>query len=167
MARYTKEDQIRAQQILLEEVKPGFTLHTILRHVSSSRMTRHISVVRLHEGGSRYLDWSVGAILGYRLAKCEGLVVTGCGMDMGFQVVYNLSAALFPNGFDCINEHCPANDHSNVRKTNCPICGAQLGERFHYTRKNRGWDAPVCSQACASAVWHHRDGGYAINQQWL
>jgi hypothetical protein len=37
----------------------------------------------------------------------------GAGMDMGFALVYNLSRSLYPNGFDCIGESCPSNDHVN------------------------------------------------------
>ena len=32
---------------------------------------------------------------------------------MGFAVIYELSQALFPKGFECIGEKCPSNDHSN------------------------------------------------------
>src|SRR3990167_5500047 len=42
-----------------------------------------------------------------------GVRVGGCGMDMGFHLVYNLSRVLFPDGFDCIGKDFPANDHSN------------------------------------------------------
>lgn len=37
----------------------------------------------------------------------------GCGMDVGFSLVYNLGWVLFPNGFECVGERCPSNDHSN------------------------------------------------------
>ena len=37
----------------------------------------------------------------------------GAGMDMGFALAYNLGRCLFPDGFACIGERCPSNDHSN------------------------------------------------------
>jgi hypothetical protein len=33
-----------------------------------------------------------------RDGKREGLRVSGCGMDMGFDIVYNLGRFLFPKG---------------------------------------------------------------------
>jgi hypothetical protein len=34
------------------------------------------------------------------LAKNNGVKVAGCGMDMGFHLIYSLSYALFPKGTD-------------------------------------------------------------------
>jgi hypothetical protein len=42
-----------------------------------------------------------------------GIKQHGAGMDMGFGLVYTLSRSLYPNGFECIGERCPSNDHSN------------------------------------------------------
>lgn len=82
-----------------EHFKPGQTVYTILRHVSSSGMSREISVITINEAGEiRQWDRHVSRVLGYPLAKREGLRVGGCGMDMGFALVYNLGAALWPDG---------------------------------------------------------------------
>jgi hypothetical protein len=32
---------------------------------------------------------------------------------MGFAAVYELSSMLYPNGFNCLGNRCPANDHFN------------------------------------------------------
>src|SRR5712692_6873174 len=58
-------------------------------------------------------DWDVAAVVGYSLAQYEGIKVSGAGMDMGFHLVYSLSYDLYPDGFECIGERCPSNDHSN------------------------------------------------------
>src|SRR6266850_1558603 len=101
-------------------LKPGDTVYTILRHRSRSGMQRVIGAVIKTDGELR--DWS-----GYVAAAVErrwdndrgGVVVGGCGMDMGFELVYNLSAVLWPEGFQCIGAggdgkpRCPSNDHSN------------------------------------------------------
>lgn len=85
---------------------PGDTVYTILRHVSSSGMSRDISLVTLStdEKGApfiRHLDYSAGIVLGYtRQTRREGLRVGGCGMDMGFHLVYSLGEMLWPNGTD-------------------------------------------------------------------
>ncbi len=52
--------------------------------------------------------------------KRECLSVGGCGMDMGFHVVYNLSCALFRDKFQCIGEGCPSNDHHNGDRNRKP-----------------------------------------------
>jgi hypothetical protein len=99
-----------AKDQLRETLPPGSTAYTILRQVSSSGMSRHISVSGPdHE----YLDGLVALALDYPTAKDGSLRVGGCGMDMGFAVVSDLSYALYPHGFDCLGEHCPSNDHSN------------------------------------------------------
>lgn len=88
-------------------LRPGDTLHTVLRHCAPSGMSRHIAVLRIRAdrkapGGVRIWDLTGRAsqVLGLRLNKDrDGLVVGGCGMDMGFEVVYRLGSLLFPNGF--------------------------------------------------------------------
>lgn len=98
----TAKETERQQAIreLRKLVKPGDTLHTILRHVSRSGMSRRIDVVKMGRNGPRYLTWLAAKVLGERTTgNGDGLVVGGCGMDMGFHVVYSLSRALYPKGF--------------------------------------------------------------------
>ena len=91
---------INAVTTLRDMLKPGDVVHTILRQVSRSGMSRHISVIRQDKDGPHDITYLVGRALNYRQnAKDGGLVVGGCGMDMGFEVVYNLGRALFPKGF--------------------------------------------------------------------
>ena len=83
---------------------------------------------------------AVGVVLGLRQVergRGDGLKVSGAGMDMGFWLVYTLSRALWPDGYACIGEGCPANDHSN-------------GLREYTAGKHQ-----------------HSDGGYALRQRWL
>lgn len=84
---------------LLEWLKPGDTVHTILRHVSSSGMSRRISVIANLPDGPLDISGFVARLLDMRRNEKDGaLVVGGCGMDMGFHVVYNLGHALWPQG---------------------------------------------------------------------
>jgi len=83
-------------------LKPGDTVYTVLRHVARSGMQRRISCIVIDkETGSPFqIDWLVSWATGERLDReKEGLVVGGCGMDMGFHLVYNLSRSLFPDGY--------------------------------------------------------------------
>lgn len=132
-------------------VGAGDTIFTILRHVSGSGMSRTISLVHMPEGwcdswGAQRvleLDYVVSKITGHKIDQRRGcgLKISGCGMDMGFKLVYQLSSCIYPNGFDCIGEHCPSNDHSN----------GDPRSLFNDDGTTR----------------HHRDGGYALRQKWL
>lgn len=120
MARYTKQEQETAREYLLGSTKPSDQLYTVLRHVSASGMTRHISVLRVTDNNRiQCLDWYIARVADRRQAQDGSLIVGGCGMDMGFSVVYNLSSALFPDGYDCTkteDTHCYSNDHFNGDK---------------------------------------------------
>ena len=83
-------------------LKPGFRVYTILRHVSSSGMSRDISVAIGAGNDIQDITWYVSRAMGETLRDSKGhraIRVGGCGMDMGFNLVYNLSRTLFPNGF--------------------------------------------------------------------
>lgn len=92
-----KEEALRYLRKIL---RPGDTVYTILRHVSSSGMSRRIDLYAIRKNQPVYLSGYAGRVLGIsRHPSKEGLNVSGCGMDMGFHLVYELSYALFPKGF--------------------------------------------------------------------
>lgn len=105
----TQKAKERAEAIswLRERVKPGDTIYTVLRHVSRSGMSRRIDLFKLDcQDGKPVKLWLSGmasrAGLGSMARDCNGIRVDGCGMDMGFHVVYNLSVTLFcePGKYD-------------------------------------------------------------------
>lgn len=86
------------------DLKPGDTLHTIVRKVAPSGMSRHIDVYRFRcVEGKVVKDWlspRVAAVCGFTFdEKMECLRVNGCGMDMCFHVVYTLGRVLWPEGY--------------------------------------------------------------------
>lgn len=91
-------DQKEAKEYLLQVIRPGDTVYTILRHLSRSGMMRRISPVIIRDGKPIDLSWQI-ARLG--LWPCKrpylGLVVSGCGMDMGSHIVFELGKAIFPD----------------------------------------------------------------------
>ena len=88
-----------AKSTLLKYLTPGQTVYCILRHVSRSGMMRRISFHVVDSDNSILsLDYYMARAMNYRNHKDGGLIVTGCGMDMGFSVVYNLGATLWPHG---------------------------------------------------------------------
>jgi len=57
---------------------------------------------------------SVANLIGFKYdKKHNGIGVRGCGTDVGWEIVYLLSRKLFKDGFMCIGEKCPSNDHYN------------------------------------------------------
>ncbi len=93
-------DKEYAIERLREVLKKGDTLHTQLMHVSQSGMTRHIKVRQLKN--DKPLDWTylVSKALDWKLSnKTNGIKVGGCGMDMGFHLIYTLSSELFNDGY--------------------------------------------------------------------
>ena len=92
----------RAQEsldVLETLLKPGTTVYTSLRHVSASGMTRWIDVFVSDGGTIRNITGHVcdAADMTY-CTRRHSLKIGGCGMDMGFQVVYNLGLSLWPAG---------------------------------------------------------------------
>lgn len=91
-----------AKARLLEILQPGSEVYTIVRHVSSSGMSRVIDLYVLvpDEGTGkpkmRCIGYLAALATGYKLhPKHSGLKVDGCGMDMCFHVVSRLSEELF------------------------------------------------------------------------
>ena len=80
---------------LREIVARGDTVYSVLRHVSASGMSRRIDFYAIKDGRPVWLSGYMSGLLSYKIHKLGGLVVTGCGMDMGFHVVCGLSFKLF------------------------------------------------------------------------
>ena len=97
----TKEEAIKT---LKENIKEGDVVYTQLNHTSQSGMMRHIKVRQIKNNYP--LDWSrlVAIALDWKEAKdrfggYNGIKVGGCGMDMGFHLVYTLSSVLYNDGY--------------------------------------------------------------------
>jgi len=150
MNKVSNLEQAEAITRLKEWLKPGDTVHCILRHVSKSGMFRVIDLLKVNDPQNILgIGWNVAKALDMKYDRDrEGIKVSGCGMDMGFSVVYDLSRTLYPNGHGCIGKSCPSNDHNNGdrdytidRKTTLPS-----GEKGRH---------------------YHKDGGYALKHRWL
>lgn len=98
MAKYTKEQTVEAITHLRKILKPGDTVYTLLRSVSRSGMSRTMDVYCIRKGELVYLTGWVAQALGMN-RRDHHLQVSGCGMDMGFHVVYEIGRVLFPKGF--------------------------------------------------------------------
>ena len=132
------------EQELLERLRgmlnPGDTIYTTLDHVARSGMYRVISLFVMRDNEPHDITGSAADLLEGFDKRHGGAKAHGCGMDMGFALVYNLSSKLWPEGWDCNAEtrsdgKCHSNDHSNGDQDYTPH--------------------------------HHHDGGYALYQRWL
>ena len=80
----------------------GSTAYTKLVHCSKSGMTRIISVMAIKKNEPYYLNHHISEILSFKKAEKfgeYGLKVGGCGMDMGFHLIYTLSYKLYGDGY--------------------------------------------------------------------
>lgn len=94
---YTQDDAI---DLLRQYLPSGSEALLVLEHVSQSGMARDIKVYANHGTGPYHLSHLVEAAgLGKRRKNRDGVRVGGCGMDMGFHLVYNLSTVLYGDGY--------------------------------------------------------------------
>lgn len=137
-----KDRQERIEK-LREIVKPGDTVYTLLRHVSRSGMYRVISLYVMKDNAPVWLDGYAAPLLEGYDERHEGCKAGGCGMDMGFHLVYNLSYALYPT-YPC---------QIKIRPNEYRPCASP----DHVNRGREEWE---------SGDREHRDG-YALKHQWM
>ena len=109
LSKKAQKEQDRAEAIdrLRGMIKPGDKVYTILRHVSKSGMSRDISLLidancGTGERALYNITYLAARALDDRLIESGGshaIRIGGCGMDMGFNLVYCLGRKLFPEGF--------------------------------------------------------------------
>lgn len=159
MTKAQKAEQEAAREDLRKELPPGSTVYTVLRHCSRSGMYRAIDVYAIRDNEPRRLTFSVAKATGYRYdRKHEALGIGGCGMDMGFAIVSELSYHLYPNGFPCSGEHCPSNDHSNGHHGR-----DHDGDTFQRCVRS----VEGCTHPDHKAPGWHSSGHYALAHRWL
>jgi len=151
-----EKERQEAVRELRELLKPGDMVYTQLKSVSRSGMSRVIMPLIIRNNKPFYIGWSVALATQRTYDRIkEGVKIGGCGMDMGFELVYMLSRVLFPDGFDTsfAGRRCPEHyeKHLDGDVKTCPICGKDTRPDYYH-------NGP------AEFV---KDGGYALNQRWL
>lgn len=181
-----------AKDRLREEFKPGDTVWTILQHVGSSGMTRRIGVRSITDNLPHECDGLVAVALDLKFDRDRGgVVMGGCGMDMGFHLAYSLSSTLYPDGHACLGEKCPSNDHSNdynefsraYDEEHAPegspwwltyqgffqaddLSDEEREVRSAYQEAKRAaWKAGEADRYAPTR--RHSDGGYTLRHRWL
>lgn len=95
------KEEARAYLLSIMEKQDKPTLYTSLKHVSASGMSRDMKVLAVVDGQIVDVTWYVGKLEIGTIKERNGqrvVRVGGCGMDMGFHVVYTVSAILY--GYD-------------------------------------------------------------------
>lgn len=150
--------KVESIRYLRSILNPGDTVRTILRQVSRSGMSRRISLVIARDGEIEDITWHAARAMGDKVkqggrwVQDAGLTVGGCGMDMGFHLVYNLGRYLFTEGFGVEGLHPLRGKLRPLTKAKAQKA-VQLGYRFRGRNGDQsGWDD---------------DGGYAFEHRWL
>lgn len=100
MTKYTKQQVAEAKENLLKYLKEGddvwFIIHSVAKNGTSRVMSCHVPAVghddKLYIAN---LTYYVAKVLDYKVLPDGGFRVHGCGMDMCFATVYDLSMVLF------------------------------------------------------------------------
>lgn len=100
MTKAQAHDRQEAIARLREWIRPGDTIYCVLAHIARSGMSREIKLYhRSHETGDlQWISSLAARAIRSRMGKHDGIVMGGCGMDMGFAAVYELGHALWPEG---------------------------------------------------------------------
>jgi len=92
------QEQQTAKVHALQLLGENRNVYTILRSVSASGMSRTISLKTIQNGELIDITYTASRVLGDKCIEVNGqnaIRVNGCGMDMGFHLVYNLASILF------------------------------------------------------------------------
>ncbi len=161
----------RALERLRSALPVGSVVTCVLRGVSRTGMSRTVDFYKLAATGGGAHDWLSRSIADAGIGRWDeerGAVrVGGSGLDIGLHVVMVLGRMLYPEGFGCVGEGCPSNDHSN-------------GDRDYTTNSEAliGWAAcdDCCelpqgdlaiNRGCPRHRHWHKAGDYALRRVWL
>ena len=126
MSKVTKQEIEEAKEFLRSVLKPGQKIWGTVVQVSRSGMSRTILLkIVNNQNEIQDISWHIAKLIGNWNENYRGIRVGGCGMDMVFNTIYNLGRYLYPEGYQCIGEGCPFNEHSNYPYP------ARDGKSFH------------------------------------
>lgn len=158
----TKQQQSDRDEViarLRETLKPGDKLYTVLRSVSRSGMSRLIDVYRFDaDGGKHWLSGRIARACDFPIDQKSGAIkISGGGMDMGFEIVYQLGRKLFPDGFGTLGTFVDSPEpkvtmRAATREEAIAFSAIQGIDFRGRNGDTSGWDS---------------DGGFALRQEWL
>jgi len=94
-------DKDKVKDILRDTFPEGSTAYTLVTKVAPSGMSRHIMVAGSRKKGHvQNVSWYISELLDWTYKdNTRSVFVGGCGMDMGFHLVYTLSNVLYDDGY--------------------------------------------------------------------
>ena len=116
MMKLTKnKEQIEEYKETLKGIFPkGSTVYTVIRHVSSSGMTRDVGIVGIFNDPRNsgklqtvHPNYAVACLLGLKHEPSDRrdcVRIEGCGMNMCFEIVYRLAIVLYGDGYALTQE---------------------------------------------------------------
>lgn len=144
-------DITEAREYLLTLIKPGDVVHTQVKHVSRSGMSRVIGAYLVRDSEVYDISRRVADAIDSPFDENHwGVKMGGAGMDMTFYLVYCLGRALWPEGVHCTgsNGYTPSGRKSKLNR-----CHSNDHVNDHTMPYRK------------STV--HRDGGYALTRSHL
>ena len=94
-------DKVNIKKKLKQLFPKGSTAYTLVTKVAPSGMSRHIMVSGAPKRGEvENVSWYIAKLLDWTYKdNTRSVFVGGCGMDMGFHLVYTLSRILYEDGY--------------------------------------------------------------------
>lgn len=97
--KYTEVEKERSFKYLKRLVKPQKTfIFYLVTSVASNGMSRRIRFFVAKNNDLLDISHSMAVLLDQKCEDYRGMFTRGCGMDMGFNAVYNLGRILYPDG---------------------------------------------------------------------
>jgi len=188
MTRKRAEEIQAAREELRAMLAPGDVVTVLSRHVARSGMTRWLDLYATVDGELVRITEPAATAMGDRTyyLRSEGLWMVkaeGCGMDMHFATVYNLSRSLWPHGYMCTGDNdaprkrCGSNDHANdygafareydeSRRHAALLAECDPAARESYVAARQAYvSGKLATSYDPSRV--HSDGGYALTHRTL
>lgn len=117
----TEQDVRESVEYLRSILTPGDTLYVARRRRSASGLTRWADVYAIvqRERGDyseptlEYLSGWIASACGIKRHREDGLQFGGAGYSIATEIAHSVGRALWPDGIDCLGDHCPVSDHSN------------------------------------------------------
>jgi hypothetical protein len=98
-AKFMELNEKQSKTRLKKLIKRGDNITTLIRNVSTSGMSREIIVLIARGKEVKNISYDVSQLLDWKRGNNEGVIVSGCGMDMAFHLVYSLGSMLFNDGY--------------------------------------------------------------------
>jgi hypothetical protein len=159
-----KEETIAELRTILP---PGSTVYTEIASSDTSNWPRetHVKLYVLKDKEPRSITRTAGCAAAFRMSKSDDAIVSFKSLRKAeFAVVAALSAALFPDGFQCIGKGCPSHEHPRGDSNYAPHLhkdGSNALRVFGLKYLNEKRRKPITAQ-WRLKTWPNEEGGIGV-----